>query len=53
MSDLTGMLTKWLQVNYRLGADYYNIYYNNYYAIGSKEFANGAVYLYQFESNGH
>jgi len=37
--------TKWLNVNYKLGGDYYNIYYKNYYAIGSNEYANGAVYL--------
>jgi len=39
-------VAKWFQVSYKLGADYYNIYYKNYYAIGSNEWANGAVYLY-------
>jgi len=37
--------TKWLQVFYKLGGDFYNISYNNHYAIGSNQFSNGAVFV--------
>jgi TonB-linked SusC/RagA family outer membrane protein len=38
-------ITKWMQVDYKLGGDFYNAYNKNYYAIGSNEYSDGAVFV--------
>jgi len=38
-------VTNWMQVKYKLGGDFNNTHFKNYYAIGSNEQANGSVHV--------